>query len=82
MGGDLVQDGARRLGIGEIGGEHHNLDPVAEADLVGQLAQAALAPGREDQVVAVPGVEASEGGADTGRGAGDQGQACAHAGIL
>ena len=61
----MARSQPRRLGAHAVGG----------GELGGDLVQAILAPGDQDQVVAAGGQLAGDRGADAGRGSGDQGRA-------
>ncbi len=64
---------AQRLPVGEVRGEHLDLDAVLRPELLGELAQPLLVAGHEDEVVAARGELVGERAADPGSGTGDEG---------
>ena len=59
--------------VGQVGGQHLDLDAVGGAQLGGGLLQPVLVAGDQDQVVAAGRELAGEAVADAGGGAGDEG---------
>ena len=66
------------VGVGEVGGDHLDIDAVFGRQLFGEVAQPVLAPCDDDEVVAGAREVMREAEADTGRCAGDESDGAGH----
>ncbi len=80
MGGEVIEDRHGRPGLGQVGGDGQGLDPVAQADLVGQALQPIGAPRGQGHIIAVAGEDPGRRRADPGRGPRHQRQSTIHRG--